>query len=161
MTGTEKETVEHTHFTIQRTLATRPERAFRFWSDAGLKERWNGCHPDWKVVEDVFDFRPGGSEYKQWRTPEGQDQTFTAHYLDIVEGERIIYAYEMSFSGKRLSASLVTIILKQSGTTTLMSYTEQVAILDGGADAKQQRLMGTEQGIDRLVEIINQGTDGI
>jgi uncharacterized protein YndB with AHSA1/START domain len=148
------EPVEHTNFTIERRLSTSPRHAFRFWSDAALKSRWNSCHPEWTVTEDTFDFRVGGTDRKHWRTPDGQDQTFTAHYLDIVPDERIIYAYEMSFAGRRLSASLVTIILAPSGDRTLMVYTEQVAILDGGTDARQQRLLGTEQGLDRLVDII-------
>ena len=153
---TTAEPIEHTHFTIERRFSTSPRHAYRFWSDATLKSRWNSCHPDWTVVEDIFDFCVGGKEQKRWRTGEGQDQTFTAHYLDIVPDHRIIYAYEMSFAGKRLSASLVTIILTPSGEKTRMVYTEQVAILDGGLDARQQRLLGTEQGIDRLVAIIEQ-----
>lgn len=147
-------TIEHTSFVIERKLATNPGHAFRFWSDASLKVRWNSCHPDWTVEEDQFDFRVGGGERKRWRTQEGQVQTFVAHYLDIVTDHRIIYAYEMSFAGVRLSASLVTILLAASGLKTRMTYTEQVAILAGAAGARQQRLMGTEQGIDRLVEVI-------
>jgi uncharacterized protein YndB with AHSA1/START domain len=146
--------VQHTSFTIERKFATSPGHAFRFWSDADLKSRWNGCHPDWIVEEDIFDFRTGGHERKLWRTGEGAAQTFTAHYLDIVPDQRIIYAYEMSFAGVRLSASLVTILLAASGARCRMIYTEQVAILAGGADAGQQRLTGTEQGIDRLAAII-------
>lgn len=151
---TRTQPVEHTVFTIERKLATTPRHAFRFWSEAELKDRWNSCHPDWTVLEDTFDFRVGGTDRKHWRTSDGQDQTFAAYYLDIVPAQRIIYAYEMSFAGARLSASLVTILLTPSGDKTLMRYTEQVAILDGGVDARQQRLLGTEQGIDRLVGII-------
>ena len=33
--------VQHTSFTIERKLATSPRHAFRFWSDAALKDRWN------------------------------------------------------------------------------------------------------------------------
>jgi uncharacterized protein YndB with AHSA1/START domain len=151
---------QHTTFTIERKLATSPRHAFRFWSDAELKARWNSCHPDWTVEEDQFDFRVGGLEKKRWKTRENQLQTFTAHFLDILPDQRIIYAYEMSFAGVRLSASLVTILLAASGTKTRMTYTEQVAILTGSADAGQQRLMGTEQGIDRLVDIIENEAPG-
>jgi uncharacterized protein YndB with AHSA1/START domain len=147
--------VQHTTFTIERKLATSPRHAFRFWSDPELKVRWNSCHPDWTVEEDHFDFAVGGHERKRWRTRENEVQTFTANYLDIVPEQRIIYAYEMSFAGARLSVSLVTILLAASGAKCRMIYTEQVAILVGDADAGQQRLMGTEQGIDRLVEAID------
>jgi uncharacterized protein YndB with AHSA1/START domain len=146
--------IQHTTFTIERKLATSPRHAFRFWSDPDLKARWNGYHPDWTVEEDRFDFRIGGSERKVWRTSSSETQTFTSHYLDILPGERIIYAYEMSFAGARLSASLVTIQLSPAGEKCRMTYTEQVAILEGRADAGQQRLMGTEHGLDRLLDMI-------
>lgn len=151
---TASDPIEHTSFVIERELAASPRHAFRFWSEAELKARWNGCHPDWRVLEDGFDFQVGGTEVKRWRTPAGEEQTFHAHYLDIVPERRIIYAYEMSFVGTRLSASLVTVTFATSGQKTKMTFTEQVAILAGGAAARSQRLLGTEQGLDRLVEMV-------
>jgi uncharacterized protein YndB with AHSA1/START domain len=144
----------HTDFTIERRLKTSPRHAFRFWSEKELKSRWNDCHTDWTVLEDDFDFRVGGTEHKHWRTPEGRELTFTAHYLDIVHAEQIIYAYQMTFAGTRLSASLVTLTFTPSDDGTRLIFVEQVAILEGGVDAKQQRLFGTEAGMDRLAELV-------
>lgn len=144
--------VEHTTFVIERELPAPPRRAFRFWSDPALKERWNACHPDWTVLEDRFDFSAGGGETKRWRTGSGTEQGFRSHYLDIVAARRIIYAYEMSLGGARLSASLVTVELHPAGDGTRMVYTEQAAFL--GAGAAPQRIAGTEGGLDRLVEAI-------
>lgn len=151
---TTRERIEHTSFVVERELGASPKHAFRFWSEAELKARWTGCHPDWQVLEDSFDFRVGGTEAKRWRTPEGEEQSFHAHYLDIVPERRIIYAYEMSFAGTRLSASLVTVAFETVGRRTRMTFTEQVAILAGGMAAREQRLQGTEEGLDRLVEIV-------
>lgn len=151
--------VVHTDFTIERRLKTSPQHAFRFWSEVELKSRWNDCHTDWTVLNASFDFRVGGTEHKHWRTPDGQDLTFTAHYLDIVPEKRIIYAYEMSFAGTRISASLVTVTFEPFRDRTQMAFTEQVAILQGGADARQQRLVGTEQGMDRLVGAVESQVD--
>lgn len=148
------EPVVHTDFTIKRRLKTSPRHAFRFWSEPELKSRWNDCHTAWTVLDDEFDFRVGGTERKHWRTPEGRELIFTAHYLDIVPEQRIIYAYQMSFGGTRLSASLVTVTFTPLRDGTRMVFTEQVAILEGGADARQQRLAGTEEGMDRLVELL-------
>lgn len=150
------ETIEHTSFAVERVLAATPKHAFRFWSEAELKSLWNDCHPDWLVLDDRFDFRVGGAEVKRWRTADGHDQTFHAHYLDIVPQQRIIYAYEMSFAGKRLSASLVTITFEATARMTRVTFTEQVAILAGGKDARQQRLLGTGEGLDRLVELLEE-----
>lgn len=142
--------VEHTTFVIERDLPGSPGHAFRFWADPQLKQRWTSCHPDWSVLEDSFDFRPGGSEAKRWRTKEGQEQSMHAFYLDIEAGQRIVYAYEMSFAGKRLSASLVTIELSPNATGTRMKFTEQAVFL-GGEGAREQRVVGTGEGFDRLV----------
>jgi hypothetical protein len=35
-----------------------------------------------------------------------------------------------------------------------MTFTEQVAILAGGTGARELRLMGTEEALDRLVHIV-------
>lgn len=77
----------------------------------------------------------------------GDEQTFNAHYLDIVPERRIIDAYEMGFAATRLSASLVTVTFEAIGRKTKMRFTEQVAILAGGRAARDQRRMGTEEGL--------------
>ena len=110
------------------------------------------------MLEDRFDFRVGGTEAKRWRTPAGDEQTFNAHYLDIVPERRIIYAYEMSFAGARLSASLVTVTFETAGRKTRMTFTEQVAIIAGGAAARDQRLAGTEEALGRLVDAVENET---
>jgi len=61
------------------------------------------------------------------------------------------------FAGTRLSASLVTVTFETLGRNTKMTFTEQVAILSGGKVARDQRLLGTEQGMDRLVEMVGSG----
>lgn len=146
--------VEHTSFVIERELPGSPKHAFRFWSDPTLKARWSGCHADWTVLEEAFDFQAGGKETKRWRTPEGQELTFHAFYLDVVQDERIIYAYEMSLGGARLSASLVTIVLTPHGGSTHMKFTEQAAFLAGDGTS-EQRIEGTAEGFDRLVEVVS------
>lgn len=147
--------IEHTTFVIERDLPGSAQHAFRFWADSKLKERWSGCHADWTILEERFDFRPLGTEVKRWRTPEGDELTFHAFYLDIVAEERIIYAYEMSFKGERLSASLVTIELTPNSGGTHMKFTEQAVFLAGGG-ASEQRVLGTEEGFDRLVAVISE-----
>lgn len=147
--------VTHTSFTLVRNLPARPQHAFRFWAEPELKNRWNDCHPDWKVVADELDFRVGGNENRIWRLPDGKEQTLFACYLDIVPSERIVYAYEMGFAGRRLSASLVTITFATADVGTRMTFTEQVALLSGDAGEGREREIGTGEGFDRLVEEIS------
>lgn len=149
--------IEHATFTIERRLPARPRHAFRFFSEPALKRRWTSCHPDWTVKEESFDFRPGGGEATLWRTSEGEEQRFRAHYFDIVAGQRILYAYDMDFRGEKLSASLVTVVFTPEDGQTRLTFTEQAAYL-GGPDARRQRLAGTEWGLDRLVDAITRET---
>jgi hypothetical protein len=51
----------------------------------------------------------------------------------------------------------VTVTFATVGRKTKMTFTEQVAILSGGKAARDQRLAGTEQGLDRLVEMVEGG----
>lgn len=152
--------IEHTTFVVERDLPARPAHAFRFWAEKALKRRWNDCHPDWTVLEDRLDFRLGGTEAMVWRTGEGVEQTFTALYLDIVAAARIIYAFEMSSAGSRVSASLASIELRAAGAGTRMVYTEQMAFL-AGAEAMQQRISGTGSGFDRLMDTLAMDAAGV
>jgi uncharacterized protein YndB with AHSA1/START domain len=145
--------IHHATFMIERQFRTAPVRTFRFFSERDLKERWNACHPDWSVIDEAFDFRVGGIEAKRWRMGDGTEQTFTAHYLDIVAPDRIVYAFEMSYGGERVSVSLATVELQPADSQTRMTYTEQIAFF-GSRDALERRIAGTGGGFDRLAELI-------
>ncbi|MDC9824430.1 SRPBCC family protein [Devosia sp. ZB163] len=144
--------VHHTTFTIERDLPGSPRHAYRFWSEHQLKRQWNSCHPDWTVLEDAFDFRVGGAETMRWRTADGVEQVFAAHYLDIQPRERIIYAYAMQIGGEPLSSSLVTVEFSLADKGTLMTFTEQAAFRDAAVVAERQS--GTAGGFDRLALVL-------
>jgi len=147
-------TVHHTSFVIERDLPGSPRHAFRFWSEHDRKRQWTSCHPDWTVEEDRFDFRIDGSELVRWRTPEGIEYGFRAQYLDIAQGQRIIYSYAMNAGVKPISASLVMVEFAPEGTKTRMTYTEQAAFFD--AQDAATRSSGTGTGFDRLVLVLEQ-----
>src|SRR5690242_4599897 len=121
--------VSHTTFTIERDLPGSPAHAFRFWTEQARKRQWTSCHPDWTVLEDTFDVRNGGIEVVRWRTPEGVEHGFRAHYLDVVPGKQIIYAYAMNIGSVRTSAALATVEFVGKRGGTRMTYTEQAAFL--------------------------------
>ena len=141
--------VNHTTFAIERDLPGSPAHAFRFWTEHARKRQWTSCHPDWAVLEDVLDARTGGSEIVRWRTPEGVEHGFRAHYLDVVPGKQIIYAYVMNTGSVQTSAALATVEFVGKRGNTRMTYTEQAAFPDA-ADATL-RSRGTETGFERLL----------
>lgn len=143
--------VSHSTFVIERSFAAPVARVFAAWSDPAKKQRWFACHDDWKTVDYQLDFRQGGVEINDATERDGTLHAFKAHYLDLVPNERIVYAYEMSVGGTRVSASLVSVVFAAVGAKTRMTFTEQVAFLDGHGDAQlAERREGTELGLARI-----------
>lgn len=138
----------HSTFTIERKLPGRPAHAWRFWADPSLKQAWSGCHPDWTMLEQVQEFHIGGRDFSRMRDTEGAIHVVDMRYLDLLQPQRILYAYTMHRDATPLSASLVTIELLPQGEATGMVYTEHLTMLAGDADLRRQ---GTGHGFDRLV----------
>lgn len=145
--------VDHRTFVIERELPGSPSHAFRFWSDHQLKRRWNTCNPDWKVMEDWFDFRDG-SERMIWRMPDGTEHAMLATFLEIHPRVRIVYAYTMRTEGISISSSLVTVEFVSQGHTTTMTFTAQAAFGDP-ADG-EVRESGTGVGFERLLQAMHE-----
>jgi uncharacterized protein YndB with AHSA1/START domain len=141
--------VSHTTFVIERDLPGSPAHASRFWTEYARKRQWTSCHPDWAVLEDYFDVRIGGMETVRWRTPEGIEHGFHAHYLDVIPGKLIIYAYAMNTESVQTSAALATVEFLGKRNNTTMTYTEQAAFMD--ATHAKVRSRGTESGFERLL----------
>lgn len=150
--------VDHRTFVIKRALPGSPAHAFRFWSDRALKRQWNACHPDWHVLEDRFDFRVDGCERLVWRMPQGIVQEMTAHFLEIAERQRIVYAYTMRTDGRSISSSLVTVEFESTPTGTEMTFTEQAMFAD--VKHAERRESGTGVGFDRLYQAMEAASIG-
>ncbi|CAN7765105.1 ATPase [Ensifer sp. NM-2] len=150
--------VDHRTFVIKRALPGSPAHAFRFWSDRALKRQWNACHPDWHVLEDRFDFRVDGCERLVWRMPQGIVQEMTAHFLEIAERQRIVYAYTMRTDGRSISSSLVTVEFESTPTGTEMTFTEQAMFAD--VKHAERRESGIGVGFDRLHQAMEAASVG-
>lgn len=140
--------IVHDTFTIERTYPAPPARVFAAWADPVAKSRWFG-EPGKDNQAEVFEFRPGGREYRTGPLDHGGSYSFDVRYYDIVENQRIVYAYEMHLGGKRISVSVATIELEKAGKGTRMIVTEHGAFLDG-LDTNAQREGGTKQLLEQL-----------
>jgi uncharacterized protein YndB with AHSA1/START domain len=142
--------VDHRTFVIERTLPGSPGHAWRFWSDHELKRKWNACHPDWKVIEDSFNFEVDGGERMIWVMPDGTEMAMLAHFLEIEPRQRITYAYTMRFNGRSISSSLVTVEFTPDQDGTTMTFTEQATFADpADGDIRES---GTGIGFARLYD---------
>jgi uncharacterized protein YndB with AHSA1/START domain len=135
--------VTHATFTVERTYDAPPAEVFAAWAQPEAKAEWFG------VAEHELDFRVGGREVNRGGPDGGPVFTYDALYHDIVENERIVYAYDMYMGDTRISVSLSTIELSPADDGTRLVYTECGAFLDGH-DTPQQRESGTGQIFDAL-----------
>jgi uncharacterized protein YndB with AHSA1/START domain len=138
-------TVVHRSFTSERRYGCTPRQAFSAFADPELKRRWFGSPDD--AAE--LDFRIGGSERRSGSGPDGASYAFSARYHDIVEGERIVFAYDLHLGERLVSVSLTTVELLADGAGTTLVFTEQGAFLDG-LDEPDAREHGTGKLLDRL-----------
>jgi uncharacterized protein YndB with AHSA1/START domain len=140
--------VTHATFVVERTYPASPDRVFHAWADPRAKALWFGG-PEGDEELDL-DFRVGGKETSRG-TVNGSVFLYEATYHDIVEDQRIVYAYDMYMDDTRISVSLGTIELTPDGEGTRLVYTEKGAYLDGH-DTPGQRQEGTESLMDALGE---------
>ncbi len=141
-------------FAVSRRYPHPVSRVFAAWSEPGLKRKWFGS-PDPANASAVFEFREGGREYNADRM--GTDlYTFDARYHDIVPDNRIVYTYEMTMNGQRISVSLATVSFTVTADGTHLTVREDGAFLDG-FDSVQQREAGTNYLMDQLGVWLDQG----
>jgi uncharacterized protein YndB with AHSA1/START domain len=138
--------ITHATFVIERTYDVPVDRVFKAWADPRAKAIWFG--PEGADSAYELDFRVGGREVNRGEF-EGAVYRYEADYRDIVENERIVYAYDMYMNDARISVSLGTIELEPTAGGTKLTYTEKGAFLDG-ADTPEQRQEGTEGILDAL-----------
>lgn len=157
-----REEVVHSTFTIERTFPVSPERVFRAFADPAQKRGWFAA-PEQKATMESYanDFRIGGWEKSRFTfrgaypagppagTPMGNDTV----YVDIVENERIVFAYAMLVDDRRMSASLATIVLEPAGEGTRLTFTEQAAFF-GAADGPKLRKEGWTTLFEKLGETL-------
>lgn len=144
----EERSVLHGSFTVERSYPASPARVFRAWADPAAKLRWFSA-PDEGTELHELDFRVGGREQARGRAPNGKAYRFDALYYDIIENARIVYTYDMSIEGRRISVSLATAEFQAQGRGTKLVYTEHGAFLDG-LDEPRFREQGTRELFDAL-----------
>ena len=154
MTATTDTFTQHSTFTIERDYPVPPSRVFHAWADPAAKRAWFACHDDWRMEGHELDCRAGGSERLDTYPSNGDEvHAYRAHYYDVVENERIVYAYEMYLGEKRMSVSLATVLFEARGKGTRMTFTEQLVMFDDRWDAAGREL-GTGEGFVNLARFL-------
>ncbi|HMJ33131.1 MAG TPA: SRPBCC family protein [Baekduia sp.] len=137
-------------FTLERRFRQTPEQAFQAFADPALKQRWFGVPDGWADAEWSLDFRVGGGELSAGRDRGGTHHLFRSRFHDIVDGERIVFAYDLLLDDRLVSVSLTTVQLRpDDGGGTHLIFTEHGAFLDGLEDPAE-REHGTGLLLDGL-----------
>jgi uncharacterized protein YndB with AHSA1/START domain len=147
-------------FTIERTLDAPPPRVFEALANPEVKAKWFVGPSSWKGGERKMDFRVGGRERVGGEHAGGITSLFDAQYLEIVPNERVVYVYEMTVNGRKISASLATFELFEAGGRTKLRLTEQGAYFHDPEMKKYaprgqaaSRLEGTQALMDQLAAL--------
>lgn len=144
---------EPASFTIERDYPASPKHVFAAWAQAEAKNVWFAGG-----AEHSLDFAIGGAEHLTVDTAAGETYTYDARYYDIVENERIVYAYEMHRNETRISVTVTTVLFEARGEGTRLRHIEQGVFLDG-QDTVAARERGTRELLDRLGETLR-GEEG-
>lgn len=147
--------VVHAAFRIERTYPASRAQVFKALTDPAAKAKWFARSDGCTVLAREMDVRPGGREHVKGRWDSGMVSTFDAIYHDVVQDERVVYAYEMHLDERKISVSLATIELKQTDAGTRLVMNEQGAFLDGYDDAGAR-----EQGTNHLLDALGESLKG-
>ena len=148
MTG---QAAQFTTFTIERHFSHDPAAVYSAWSSAEARAKWFAGGSEVKQEQRELDFRIGGREQLRCVWNSGTISHFDSRFFDIVNNQRIVYAYDMYIDQKKLSVSLSTVEFIPAKDGCLMKYTEQCAFLDGYAD-NGSREHGSRQLIEQLAD---------
>lgn len=145
--------VSHHTFVIERSYPKPPEAVFRAFSDPAKKRRWFLLGDGFEVGETTMDFRVGGKDSSSFRANvapvEGLVFRNDTIYQDIVQDQRIVFAYTMATGDHRISASLATFEFLKSVEGTTLVFTEQAAFFEN-ADGPEMRKQGWTELLNQL-----------
>jgi len=147
----------HGDFTINRIYDAVPADVWDAWSDPALKARWFIGPEGWRQIERALDVRVGATEILHGRFADsGLETLFTARYHLVEPQSRLVYVYDMHLNGRHHSVSIATVEFLGDPRGTRLSFTEQVAFVDGtdGHEGTLSRKRGTAAHLDRIAGVL-------
>ena len=135
-------------FTIERRFRQTPA-AFRVFATRSSSSAGSACPSGWTDANWELDFRVGGSE-ERGRDPRGVLHEFRSRYHDIVDGERIVFAYDLLLDGRPISVPLTTVEVRGPTATARGSSSPSTARSSTTSRIRAEREHGTGLLLDGL-----------
>jgi uncharacterized protein YndB with AHSA1/START domain len=151
--------VIHDTFTLERVYPASADQVFRALADPVKKRRWFAEGDGFVVDGYTMDFRVGGTETVRFRFGDGPSMTTDSVYLDIIDNQRVIFAYAMTVGGKPLSSSITSMELSPARGGTHLRFTEHAIYTDGN-DGSESRREGTRGLLEALAKELAEHGDG-
>lgn len=143
-------TTHHAEFTIERRYRATPAQTFGAFADPALRQQWFANPNDWPDGAWELDFRVGGRERNGGTsTRTGRHHQYDARFHQIVDDERIVYAYDLLIDHELISVSLATVELLPDGAGTRLRLTEQGAFFRHPDDPAER-----EHGTGILLDLL-------
>jgi uncharacterized protein YndB with AHSA1/START domain len=141
--------ITHATFFLERVYDATPARVFHAFTDPAARLRWFFKADSWSIHAHTGGELAIGARESSRFSPPGASVVITndSIYLDVVENERVIFAYAMTINDAPLSSSLATVEFRPEGRGTRLVFTEQGAYLDGNVAGREE---GTLQMLETL-----------
>ena len=141
--------ITHATFFLERVYDATPARVFHAFTDPAARLRWFFKADSWTIHAHTGGELAVGAQESSRFSPPGASVIITndSIYLDVVENERVIFAYAMTLGGAPLSSSLATVEFRPEGKGTRLVFTEQGAYLDGNVAGREE---GTREMLETL-----------
>ncbi len=141
---------------LERVVPVPPGLVWKAWTEPEHLKKWFVPQP-WTITEVQLDLRPGGVFKTVMRSPEGEEFGNPGCFLEVVEGERLVFtdALEPGFrpSQNPFFTAVVTIEPHEDGTR----YVARAMHRDVEGREKHEA-MGFHDGwgtcLDQMVELI-------
>jgi uncharacterized protein YndB with AHSA1/START domain len=151
---------------IERVLDAPRDLVWKAWTTPEHLKRWWAPRP-YRTSECAIDLRPGGAFYTRMTGPDGFDQAGTGCFLEIVEGERMVWTSalagdyrpnELDSTGCGAFPFTAIVTLEDSGEGRTLY--RAVAMHANSADRDRHEQMGFHDGwgtcADQLGEVAAQ-----
>jgi uncharacterized protein YndB with AHSA1/START domain len=139
---------------LERIVDVPPELVWAAWTTPELVMKWFTPAP-WTTVECEIDLRAGGAFRTVMQSPEGQTHPHVGCYLEVVEGERLVWTsalapgYRPAAASPHAPALTAVITLAPHGKGTKYSA---LALHKDAEDCRRHEEMGFHAGWGKALE---------